>query len=353
MKLQIKNDNIMTANNNMTIQDKVNKIMGNETTSNKGLDNMKLKLKSNANNSPENSPLDNLKLKLKKSNGLNADNLEMSIDKFSKVKDIMDKLNSLDNTFTSFLDNSNDTIKVINNFSNRLDTFETIFTNIIKNQKSILNSINTLHGKIASNGNTFFDTSKETNNPEVKTIKAIDKKANTDNDKNPETIDGIFNIFQEHFNNNNFMGNKVLTPETMPIFQALIESIDIDNIDSITKSIGKFRSQLTKESGKYMTARKSNKAFDIAIIKTIETINGNPFDIAESKENSETIDKGYFAKIFKMDKTAISGLIDDIVSLDSIDESIELIGEIIKQSNPKANNNMIGMFINYVKAYMD
>lgn len=358
MKLQFKNDSDNSANDsNMTIQQKVAKIMGNDSnndTNKKGIENMKLKLKSNADNSNDNTPLDNLKLKLKKSNGINADNLELSINKFAAIETMQNKIDNIDNTFTTFLTNQNDSVKVINSFTNRLDTIELLLTNLAKNQNSILNAVNTLHGKLAKNSNAFFDNSNADTStdkkPEVKTIKASDKKQN-DSAIDTESINGIFDIFQNHFNHNNFMGDKILTDENTPIFQALMESIEIDSIDTITESIGKFRSQLTKESGKYLTARKSNKAFDTAIIKTIETINDKPFNIDESKANTETIDKGYFAKIFKTTKESISELIDDIISLDDIAESIDLISEILRQSNPNANDNEIGLFVNYVKAY--
>ena len=139
----------------------------------------------------------------------------------------------------------------------------------------------------------------------------------------------------------------------MPIFQNLIESIEIDSIDSIQESINKFRSQLTKDSGKYMTARKSNSAFDNAIIKTIEKIAGKSFNIAESKQSDIVINKDFFANQFNTDINTVSELIDEIKTYGDIDKNlIESISNYIDTLSDNVSDNIKGKFINYAKSYM-
>ena len=345
MKLNIasnKNQEVID-NGKLTIQQKVNKIMGIETTNNntekKGINNMKLSI------SNKTESIKPKKLELKINKGINQENLDLNINKFNQVESILKKLDSIDNTFINFLNNQNSAIEVLNSFDKRINTLELINTNMLKNQKSILDSINSLHA------NLFQDNKKESKEVETKEVKTVLRKKESNIDT--ESINGIFDIFQSFFGNNNFLGNKELTSETMPIFQNLIESIEIDSIDSIQKSINDFRSKLTKESGKYMTARKSNVNFDSAIIKTIEKIAGKNFDIAESKENSEIINKDYFAKLFGTDTNEISGLIDEIKEYGKIDNDlINSVSNYIDGINDNISDNTKGIFINYAKQYI-
>ena len=348
MKLNIasnKNQEVID-NGKLTIQQKVNKIMGIETTNNntekKGINNMKLSIANKTESIDNNKPK---KLELKINKGINQESLDLNIEKFAKVESILKKLDSIDNTFINFLNNQNSAIEVLNSFDKRINTLELINTNMLKNQKSILDSINSLHA------NLFQDNKKESKEVETKEVKTVLRKKESNIDT--ESINGIFDIFQSFFGNNNFLGNKELTSETMPIFQNLIESIEIDSIDSIQKSINDFRSKLTKESGKYMTARKSNVNFDSAIIKTIEKIAGKNFDIAESKENSEIINKDYFAKLFGTDTNEISGLIDEIKEYGKIDNDlINSVSNYIDGINDNISDNTKGIFINYAKQYI-
>jgi len=348
MKLNIasnKNQEVID-NGKLTIQQKVNKIMGIETTNNntekKGINNMKLSISNKTESIDNNKPK---KLELKINKGINQESLDLNIEKFAKVESILKKLDSIDNTFINFLNNQNSAIEVLNSFDKRINTLELINTNMLKNQKSILDSINSLHA------NLFQDNKKESKEVETKEVKTVLRKKESNIDT--ESINGIFDIFQSFFGNNNFLGNKELTSETMPIFQNLIESIEIDSIDSIQKSINDFRSKLTKESGKYMTARKSNVNFDSAIIKTIEKIAGKNFDIAESKENSEIINKDYFAKLFGTDTNEISGLIDEIKEYGKIDNDlINSVSNYIDGINDNISDNTKGIFINYAKQYI-
>lgn len=345
MKLNIaSNKNQEVIDNGMTIQDKVNKIMGIETTNNetknKGINNMKLSI------SNKTESIKPKKLELKINKGINQENLDLNINKFNQVESILKKLDSIDNTFINFLNNQNSAIEIINSFDKRIDTIELITTNLIKNQKSILDSINALHA------NLFQDNKKESKEVETKEVKTVLRKKES-KEVDTESINGIFDIFQEYFGNNNFLGSKELTPETMPIFQALIESIEIDSIDSIQESINKFRSQLTKESGKYMTARKSNSNFDSAIIKTIEKIAGKSFDIAESKKASEIINKDYFTNQFNTDINTISDLINEITAYGKIDnELIDSVSNYIDTLSNNVSDNIKGKFINYSKQYI-
>ena len=348
MKLNIasnKNQEVID-NGKLTIQQKVNKIMGIETTNNntekKGINNMKLSISNKTESIDNNKPK---KLELKINKGINQESIDLNIEKFAKVESILNKLDSIDSAFTEFLKNQNSAIEVLNSFDKRINTLELINTNMLKNQKSILDSINSLHA------NLFQDNKKESKEVETKEVKTVLRKKESNIDT--ESINGIFDIFQSFFGNNNFLGNKELTSETMPIFQNLIESIEIDSIDSIQKSINDFRSKLTKESGKYMTARKSNVNFDSAIIKTIEKIAGKNFDIAESKENSEIINKDYFAKLFGTDTNEISGLIDEIKEYGKIDNDlINSVSNYIDGINDNISDNTKGIFINYAKQYI-
>ena len=343
MKLQIASNKTESIDNGkLTIQDKVNKIMGIESNEMKG-NKMKLQIASNKTESSKPK-----KLELKTSKGINQESLDLNIDKFAKVESILNKLDSIDSTFTEFLKNQNEAISVINAFTKRIDTFELIQSNMIKNQKSILDSINALHANLFQNHKESKEVKKESKEVKKESKVILRKKESNSFD----SIDSIFNEFQNHFNHNNFMGNKELTSESRIIFQNLLESIDDSSLDSIQKGINDFRSKLTKESGKYMTARKSNKNFDSAIIKTIEALKGNSFDITESKQESEPIDKNYFANLFKVNKEIISDLIQEAIDYGKVDNALmESIQNYF--NNPSITDNMIGQFANYIKAYME
>ena len=70
--------------------------------------------------------------------------------------------------------------------------------------------------------------------------------------------------------------------------------------------------------------------------------------------NSPAIDKAYFTSLFNTDMETINELISESIDYGKIDNLlIDKLSEFIKSIKPDISENSIGLFINYIKSYIE
>jgi hypothetical protein len=328
MKLNIKTSEILTSDKSNATTDKFFSAMGlkKESDTDKKSFSFAGKKKTIAD------------LKGKKS--IMQESSELTLDKFDKIEQLTKKIFNLDTSFNEFLSNQNESIKTIASFNDKLDSLEVLVLNSIKNQKSILNAVNSLHAKAFQS---------DTIEPDTDISKPVTKLRKKDNDE----VSDYYDTFQGFFAGN-FLGEKNLTDDIKPVFLALLESIDDSTPDTIESSIKNFRSEYSKHSnGKLLTARKSNDKMIKAMIKTIAKMQDKTFDLTNTTQNSETIDKNHFVDLLGISLESINDIISDLMEYGKVNTHfIEAVSEHLNEVNPNLTDHAIGTFIKYLKSYV-
>ena len=362
---------------NLSIQDKVNKILAidtesKESNSNKyfqdtGKESNKMKSLNIGKKSKESNSILNLKKnqdtaktlkELKNKKSIIEKESELTLQKLDRIDTLSANINSLNESYNILLNNFNESIEIINRFNSKLDNLENLILNSHKNDKSILNGINSFHAKLMESNKpdkSFYKPEKESNKPDTVLRKGKAKNKPIESDSNDLSINDIFGIFQNHFNNKNFMGDNELTEKSLPIFMDIMQSIDISNIDSINKSLADIISRYRKEKV-YFIAPKSTNDFKQAIIETIKELDSDNENLSyeKSESNKPAIDKAYFSNKFNCTIKQIENIINDSIQYGKIDnELIEAITEYFQSNDTDINDNDMGLFINYIKAYME
>ena len=344
MKLNISNKN--TSND---IQAKVGKILALNNDNNETKGNNKLKL--NISNKTEtNKP----KLTLNKSKSVMESNNNITLEKLDRIDQLSNKIFDLDNSFNTFLTNQNESISVLNGFNSKIDNIEILIMNSIKNQKSILDGINSFHSILMN-----LNNSVKTETDKTETDKPIETKLRKGNETNKtETIDNdnpemIYKAFMDIFKGN-FNYTKELIH--LDLFIPFIESIDFDSIELITKSYETYFSKYLKANdNKQLIARKSKSN---AINSLLELGKKLGIEINEKLDNTQInsipIDKSYFSNLFGIDINTINELIAESKTYGSIDNDlIESIKSYLIAFKPNLNDNELGLFIKYIKSYIE
>ena len=281
-----------------------------------------------------------------------------SIEKFAQIENLLNKMDSIDNTFIDFLNNQKEVIATLNNFSKFRNDMEVYFTSIIKNQSAImqkqdstLNAINSIAAKFKNVGNFF--NADNTEKAIEKDIPEKEKVITRKKMDNSEILKSYFTELRNHFTGN-FCYEKDLSDSTFPVWSMLLSQIDDSNADTIEKSIRKTWSIFTKQNkGKNMIAKKSNMKFIEAMVKTIEAMQGKKVSFDNSTLPNPVIDKNHFSKLFDIPIDTISSMIDDIKNYGKIDKMvIEKVSGFIKNHNADISDHNIGTFINYIKSYI-
>ena len=345
------------------IQEKVFKIMGFETDNEKDNETTIEKDIPEKDNDTFSFTLDNENKKtlseLKKDSKTEMQKInEVNIEKFAQVEKLLEKMNSIDDTFINFLKNQNEVFTAMKNFAAFKNDMEIYFHSIIKNQSAImgkqdstLNAINSIAAKFKNVGN-FFNPSNTEKEKEIipEKEKVILRKGNKSND---DISKDYFLELRKHFSGN-FCYEKELTENTFPVWKMLLENINDTNADTIEKSIRKTWSIFTKQNeNKNMIAKKSNTKFIAAMIKTIAAMQKKDVSFDNSTLPDTVKDKAYFSKLFNMPIETISSIIDDIKNYGKIDKMvIEKVSGFIKNHNADISDHNIGTFINYIKAYI-